>query len=87
MNTPTPPLTAESRAVCNAGRALVEALKAHLHPTQRDKLDMLTTAGAAVAMTVQWIDGTVQLRVGVTMDDAPPDTILALSFTRDGIAH
>jgi hypothetical protein len=81
----TPPLTPESRAVVNAGHALVEALRDHLSPEHRDKLEMLTTAGASVAMTVQWIDGAVQLRVGVTADDGPASTILALDFKRTDV--
>lgn len=76
----TPELIEQARATVNAGHDLVQALRVALPPEGRDKLNLLSSAGAAIAVTLRWIDGRAELRVGVTMDDSPPETILSLDF-------
>lgn len=83
----TEDLTQQARGAINAGYHLVQALTAALPEAGREKLAMLTMAGAAVALTVRWIDGRAELRVGVTMDDGQPETILALDFGAAATSH
>lgn len=83
----TPDLTKQARTTVNAGHDLVQALTAALPEAGREKLLMLATAGAAVALTVRWVDGRAELRVGVTMDDGQPETILALDFGAAATSH
>lgn len=75
-------LRAAATAVINAGHALTSALIDALKETDREKLSLLTTAGASIALTVRWLEERVEVRVGVVTDDSPPSTILALDYSR-----
>lgn len=76
-----------ARCAVNAAHDLTIALLAALTPADREKAQLLTTAGASPAVTVRWIDGRVELRVGLTLDDEPPLTLLALAFGKTAPGH
>jgi hypothetical protein len=75
-------LSSAARAAINAGHELVNALLNDLTPLDREKLLMFMLAGAPSALTIRWVDGRVELRVGLTPDDSPPLTVLALDFNK-----
>jgi hypothetical protein len=75
-------LSSAARAAINAGHELVGELVNELSPDDREKLRLFMTAGAPAALTIRWVDGRVELRVGLTPDDSPPLTVLALDFNK-----
>jgi hypothetical protein len=71
-----------ARNVANAGHTLCEATREALDADQRARWDALELAGAEVALTIKWSRNRCELRLGLIVDDAPPQGVLSLDFPR-----
>jgi hypothetical protein len=77
--TATPnPLAIEARETVNHAANLIGFMREALPDADRQQFDMLSTAGAEVALTMKWADGRVELKCGMVTGDSEPITMMVM---------